>query len=61
MEIKIKAKIVLKLSIKEYCFTAQAMPTGIPIREASTILYKASRNVVGKRENSSWKTGRPDT
>ena len=61
MEMKIRAKMVLQLSIREYCFTAQAMPRGMPMRDARIMLYSASWKVVGKREKSSSNTGRPET
>ena len=59
MEIPISPRIIVKLSKKEYCFVAEMMPIGIPIRMAIVMAARDSRMVDGKALMISFMTGRP--
>ena len=50
---------MVKLSKKEYCFVAEMMPIGIPIRIAIVMAARDSRMVDGSALVISFMTGRP--
>jgi hypothetical protein len=57
MEIPIMAKIMLMESNQEYCFVADIIPKGIPIKIAINMERAASLRVTGKAVSISWETG----
>ena len=59
IEMPIRPRIMVKLSKKEYCFVAEMMPIGIPIRIAIVMAARDSRMVDGSALVISFMTGRP--
>ena len=59
MEMPISPRIMVKLSKKEYCFVAEMMPMGIPIRIAITMAARDRRIVEGRALVISFMTGSP--
>ena len=58
MEERISAPVSVTLSSSEYCFTAERMPTGMPMATTNTIAPSARRTVVKSRATISLSTGR---